>query len=66
MFAAGGDVALLTVHLAQPDGYGRIVRDGRGDVIRIVEERDADDDERKLTEVNTGILIAPTVKLKRG
>jgi bifunctional UDP-N-acetylglucosamine pyrophosphorylase/glucosamine-1-phosphate N-acetyltransferase len=65
LFAVGGDVALLTVQLAQPAGYGRIVRDWHGNVLRIVEERDADEDERKLTEVNTGILIAPTAKLKR-
>ena len=65
LFSTGGDVALLTVQLAQPSGYGRIVRDWRGNVLRIVEERDADDDERKLTEVNTGILMAPTAKLKR-
>jgi bifunctional UDP-N-acetylglucosamine pyrophosphorylase/glucosamine-1-phosphate N-acetyltransferase len=65
LFSAAGEVALLTVQLAQPSGYGRIVRDWRGNVLRIVEERDADDDERKLTEVNTGILMAPTVKLKR-
>ncbi len=65
LFAAAGDVALLTVQLTQPSGYGRIVRDWHGNVLRIVEERDADDDERKLTEVNTGILMAPTAKLKR-
>ena len=65
LFAASGDIALLTVHLAQPAGYGRIVRDWHGNVLRIVEERDADEDERKLTEVNTGILIAPTSKLKQ-
>ena len=65
LFEAGGEVALLTVQLAQPSGYGRIVRDWHGNVLRIVEERDADDDERKLTEVNTGILMAPTAKLKR-
>ena len=64
LFAASGDVALLTVELPQPAGYGRIVRDWHGNVLRIVEERDADEDERKLTEVNTGILIAPTSKLK--
>ena len=65
LLAVGGDVALLTVQLAQPAGYGRIVRDWHGNVLRIVEERDADEDERKLTEVNTGILIAPTARLKR-
>jgi bifunctional UDP-N-acetylglucosamine pyrophosphorylase/glucosamine-1-phosphate N-acetyltransferase len=65
LFAAGRDVGLLTVQLARPAGYGRIVRDWHGNVLRIVEERDADEDERKLTEVNSGILIAPTAKLKR-
>lgn len=62
---ARGDVALLTVRLEDPVGYGRIVRDPRGNVTRVVEERDATDNERQLTEVNTGILIAPTNQLKR-
>ena len=65
LLATNGDVALLTVQLVQPAGYGRIVRDWHGNVLRIVEERDASDDERKLTEVNTGILMAPTAKLRR-
>lgn len=65
LFAASADVALLTVHLSHPAGYGRIVRDWHGNVLRIVEERDATEEERKLTEVNTGVLIAPTAKLKR-
>ncbi|MEP6607325.1 MAG: bifunctional UDP-N-acetylglucosamine diphosphorylase/glucosamine-1-phosphate N-acetyltransferase GlmU [Burkholderiaceae bacterium] len=65
LFESRADVALLTVQHAQPDGYGRIVRDANGNVRRIVEERDATADERTLTEVNTGILIAPTTQLKR-
>lgn len=65
LFAARVDVALLTVRLAQPAGYGRILRGQNGNVLRIVEERDATDAERELTEVNTGILIAPTSDLKR-
>lgn len=58
-------VALLTVRLADPTGYGRVVRDWHGNVLRIVEERDARGDERALDEVNTGILVAPTAALKR-
>jgi bifunctional UDP-N-acetylglucosamine pyrophosphorylase / glucosamine-1-phosphate N-acetyltransferase len=62
--AAGGALALLTVRLANPHGYGRIVRDG-GRIVRIVEEKDADDAERAIDEVNTGILVAPTAALAR-
>lgn len=64
LFAISDDVALLTAQLPTPAGYGRVVRDRQGNVQRIVEERDATAAERKLTEVNTGILIAPTVMLK--
>jgi bifunctional UDP-N-acetylglucosamine pyrophosphorylase/glucosamine-1-phosphate N-acetyltransferase len=60
----GGALALLTVRLTNPHGYGRIVR-AHGRVVRIVEEKDADDAERSITEVNTGILVAPTTALAR-
>jgi bifunctional UDP-N-acetylglucosamine pyrophosphorylase/glucosamine-1-phosphate N-acetyltransferase len=60
----GGTLALLTVSLPNPHGYGRIVR-ADGKVIRIVEEKDADDAERAIKEVNTGILVAPTAALAR-
>ncbi|OIQ90088.1 bifunctional protein GlmU [mine drainage metagenome] len=62
--AADGVLALLTVELADPHGYGRIIR-SEGRIRRIVEEKDADDAERALHEVNTGILIAPTGRLTR-
>ncbi len=63
--AAGNDkLALLTARLPNPHGYGRIVRvDGK--VVRIVEEKDADDAERAITEINTGILVAPGEALAR-
>ena len=57
-------LALLTVHLADPSGYGRIVRVA-GAIQRIVEEKDADDAESTISEVNTGILVAPTAKLRQ-
>ncbi|MDO8348584.1 MAG: bifunctional UDP-N-acetylglucosamine diphosphorylase/glucosamine-1-phosphate N-acetyltransferase GlmU [Rugosibacter sp.] len=63
--AAGeGKLGLLTARLANPKGYGRIVRVS-GKVVRIVEEKDADDAERAIDEINTGILVAPTAALAR-
>jgi bifunctional UDP-N-acetylglucosamine pyrophosphorylase/glucosamine-1-phosphate N-acetyltransferase len=58
-------VGLLTEMLDEPTGYGRIVREaGDGRVLRIVEEKDADAATRAIREVNTGILVAPTRRLK--
>ena len=57
-------MALLTVNLDDPSGYGRIVRDSAGNVIRIVEHKDATDQEHQIKEVNTGILAAKGDKLK--
>jgi len=64
MLDAPGALTLLTVKLDDPRGYGRIVRDGAGRVIRIVEEKDATPAERAIDEVNTGILAAPTRLLR--
>ncbi|ROR34326.1 bifunctional UDP-N-acetylglucosamine diphosphorylase/glucosamine-1-phosphate N-acetyltransferase GlmU [Inmirania thermothiophila] len=63
--AAADGVGVLTVELADPTGYGRIVRDAAGRVRAIVEERDADEAVRALREVNTGILTAPASPLRR-
>jgi bifunctional UDP-N-acetylglucosamine pyrophosphorylase/glucosamine-1-phosphate N-acetyltransferase len=57
-------LAVLTVNLADPTGYGRIVRE-HSRIVRIVEQKDASEDERKIREVNTGIIVAPTRALKR-
>jgi bifunctional UDP-N-acetylglucosamine pyrophosphorylase/glucosamine-1-phosphate N-acetyltransferase len=61
--AAGRDVGLLTIELADPTGYGRIVRAG-GRVARIVEQKDASEAERAIREINTGIMVLPTHRLR--
>jgi bifunctional UDP-N-acetylglucosamine pyrophosphorylase/glucosamine-1-phosphate N-acetyltransferase len=53
--ASSAAATVLTADLDDPYGYGRIVRDQDGKVVRIVEERDASADERKLREINSGI-----------
>ena len=58
-------LAVLTEILADPTGYGRIVRDQDGEVSAIVEHKDANEQERAIQEVNTGIIAAPTAALKR-
>jgi bifunctional UDP-N-acetylglucosamine pyrophosphorylase / glucosamine-1-phosphate N-acetyltransferase len=55
---------LLTVVLDDPKGYGRIVRDNAGNVVRIVEEKDANTKERAIPEINTGLMIAPARSLR--
>jgi bifunctional UDP-N-acetylglucosamine pyrophosphorylase/glucosamine-1-phosphate N-acetyltransferase len=58
-------LALLTVNLQNPTGYGRIVRNDLGKVLRIVEEKDATEIEKKITEGNTGILAVQGKALKK-
>jgi len=48
---------VLSVNLTNPTGYGRIIRDSAGNLSRIVEEKDATTDERKVTEINSGIYV---------
>ncbi|APG20618.1 bifunctional UDP-N-acetylglucosamine diphosphorylase/glucosamine-1-phosphate N-acetyltransferase GlmU [Kosakonia radicincitans] len=59
-----GGIGLLTVVLDDPTGYGRITREN-GAVTGIVEQKDATEEQRKITEINTGILIANGGDLKR-
>jgi bifunctional UDP-N-acetylglucosamine pyrophosphorylase/glucosamine-1-phosphate N-acetyltransferase len=63
--AAGGALALRTQDLDAPKGYGRIVRDAAGRVARIVEEKDASEEERAIREVNTGILAVDRSRLDK-
>jgi len=57
--------ALLTQNLINPTGYGRIVRDIDGSVKEIVEEKDARSEQKRIQEINTGIMVLPTNPLKK-
>ncbi|MDR3300878.1 MAG: bifunctional UDP-N-acetylglucosamine diphosphorylase/glucosamine-1-phosphate N-acetyltransferase GlmU [Candidatus Accumulibacter sp.] len=61
--AAADGLAVLTVELTDPQGYGRIVRDPAGNVARIVEQKDASAEERAIHEINTGIMAMPAERL---
>jgi len=64
--AAGeGKLAVLTANVPDPAGLGRIVRDDRGAVRAIVEERDADVKQRSIREINTGVMAAPAALMKQ-
>ena len=65
MDVAGNDrLAILTAEMPDPTGLGRIVREN-GEIKRIVEQKDATEEECRITEINTGIMIAPTAHLKQ-
>lgn len=57
--------ALLTSFIDDPRGYGRIVRNETGEIIRIVEEKDAVGDEKSICEINTGMMAVTADSLKR-
>ncbi|MDH4395689.1 MAG: bifunctional UDP-N-acetylglucosamine diphosphorylase/glucosamine-1-phosphate N-acetyltransferase GlmU [Limnobacter sp.] len=62
--ALAGHVGLMTLTLSDPTGYGRICRNSSGQVLGIVEQKDASPQQLQISEVNTGILACPTDKLK--
>lgn len=57
------DMAVLTVDMDDPTGYGRIVREN-GSVNRIVEQKDASVEQKTISEINTGVILCPGEKLK--
>jgi len=58
-------LAVLSVRMKDPTGYGRIVRDRGGRVVRIVEHKDATPKERRIDEVNTGLMAVPAALLRQ-
>lgn len=65
LLAQDGALALLTQNMADPTGYGRIVRNVDGDIISIVEEKDASPQIKQISEINTGIMAVPSADLAR-
>ena len=67
LVAATGEksIGVVSVILEDPTGYGRIVRDAAGRVVRIVEQKDANAKERAIREINTGLMAMPAGRLRR-
>mgnify|MGYP001599474737 CR=1 FL=1 len=63
--AGRGGLAILTADAPDPCGYGRVVRGERGEVLRVVEQRDASPVELELREINAGFLSAPARQLTK-
>jgi bifunctional UDP-N-acetylglucosamine pyrophosphorylase/glucosamine-1-phosphate N-acetyltransferase len=61
---AGDNPALLTINMDNPTGYGRILRDATGQVAGIVEEKDAQEHQKAIREINTGLMVLPAGPLR--
>ena len=61
--ASHDSLAVLTAELDDPSGYGRMVRTKEGAICAIVEEKDATEEQRRISEINTGLMALPTARL---
>lgn len=62
---APNEIGLITVIMSNPTGLGRILRDPKGKIIGIIEDKDATLEQKKIQEINTGIIVAPVDCLRR-
>lgn len=65
MVEADCDLGVLTALVPDPHNYGRIIRGDNGELIEIIEERDADEAQRRICEINTGVMLTGTGWLKQ-
>ncbi len=63
--SAADELAMLTAVVDDPSGYGRVLRNTLGEVVRVIEEKDASPEQRRVTEVNTGLLALEAGALRR-
>lgn len=63
--AESSGFSLLTCYIDDPAGYGRIIRDDKGEILRIVEDREAVGDELSICEINTGMMVVRAKSLKQ-